>query len=302
MSGSGRPASDAGAVVVNYNTGTALTGCVASLRSSGVREIVVVDNGSSDGSLAALGAADGTARIVRARKNLGYGTAVNRGAALLTAPFVLVVNPDIVLDSDAVDVLATRLEAESDVAVVGPSIRDLRGAAYPSARTFPSFSVGAGHAFVGLFWPENRWTKRYRGGVAPDAPEDRSTREVDWVSGACALVRREAFEAVGGFDEGYFMYVEDLDLCWRLRRAGWRVLFEPAASVVHHQGLSTAAHPYRMLVAHHRSTFRFARKCFVGVRSAFLVPVAAGLVVRFGLASARQLLASTRGRRAAGLD
>lgn len=296
MSGSARPASGVDAVVVNFNTGTALAECVASLRSAGVDCVVVVDNGSVDRSLAALAEIDAEARIVRAEVNLGYGTAVNRGAALAAAPFLFVVNPDIVVGPDAVEVLAARLDCEPDLAVVGPLIRDRNGAAYPSARSFPSFAVGAAHALLGLIWPRNRWTKRYRGEAALDATEQGRAREVDWVSGACALIRREAFDSVGGFDEGYFMYVEDLDLCWRLRRAGWRVLFEPAATVTHLQGLSTAAHPYRMLVAHHRSAWRFARKSLVGARALLLVPVAAGLIVRFGLASARQLLTGARGR------
>ncbi len=289
-----------GAVVVNYNGGAALGACVASLRSAGVREIVVVDNGSVDGSLAAL-AADGL-RIERADRNLGYGKAVNRGVLLFTAELVLIVNPDVVVEPDAADTLATRLTAEPDVAVVGPLIREPGGAAYPSARSFPSVGVGAGHALVGLFWPNNRWTKRYREGQPSGPDAEQGTREADWVSGACCLVRREAFESVGGFDEGYFMYVEDLDLCWRLRRAGWRVLYEPSAVAVHQQGLSTAAHPYRMLAAHHRSALRFARKSLVGARSVLLVPVAAGLAVRLGLASARQLLSGRRGRRTSRLD
>jgi N-acetylglucosaminyl-diphospho-decaprenol L-rhamnosyltransferase len=300
--GSAKPASRTGAVVVNYNAGAELTACVASLRAAGVAEIVVVDNGSSDGSLATLVAADEKARIVRAGRNLGYGTAVNRGAATLGEPFVLVVNPDIVIDPGAVDVLAGTLEAEPDVAVVGPSIHEPGGALYPSARSFPSFTVGAGHALVGLFWPDNRWTRSYRGTATLDGAVAPRARESDWVSGACCLVRREAFETVGGFDEGYFMYVEDLDLCWRLRRAGWRVLYEPAAAAVHYQGLSAATRPYRMLAAHHRSTLRFARKSLVGVRSVLLAPVAGGLVVRLGLAWAHQLLVARRGSRPPGLD
>jgi N-acetylglucosaminyl-diphospho-decaprenol L-rhamnosyltransferase len=299
VAGSSGPAGRTGAAVVNYNTGLALAACVASLRAAGVAEIVVVDNGSVDGSLATLDADDTSVRVERTGRNLGYGTAVNRGAALLTTPYVLVVNPDIVIDPGAVDALGKALDAEPDVAVVGPAIRDVAGEPYPSARSFPSFTVGAGHAFVGLIWPDNRWTRRYRGSP-PDAPA--GVREADWVSGACCLVRREAFESVGGFDEGYFMYVEDLDLCWRLRRAGWRVLYEPAAAAVHHQGLSTAAHPYRMLAAHHRSTWRFARKSLVGVRSVLLVPVAGGLILRLGLAWSRQFFSSRRGSRPSGLD
>ncbi|HXZ82431.1 MAG TPA: glycosyltransferase family 2 protein [Acidimicrobiales bacterium] len=297
-----RPAGPSGAVVVNYNAGSALAECVASLRSAGVAPVVVVDNGSEDGSLATIDTGDSVVRIVPAGKNLGYGRAVNRGATHLATPFVLVVNPDVVVEPDAVDALARRLEAEPDVAVVGPLIRNPGGSTYPSARSFPSFTVGAGHALVGMFWPDNRWTRRYRDGPSPDAGGRRGTREVDWVSGSCALVRREAFVAVGGFDEGYFMYVEDLDLCWRLRRAGWRVLYEPAAAVTHRRGLSTAAHPYRMLVAHHRSTLRFARKSLVGARTVLLILVVPGLGARLAVACCLQMISELGGRRPPRLD
>ena len=87
-----------------------------------------------------------------------------------------------------------------------------------------------------------------------------SARTVDWVSGACFLARRSAWEEVGGFDRAYFMYLEDVDLCWRLGSAGWAVAYEPAAQVVHVQGVSADRHPYRMLLAHHVSMWRFARR------------------------------------------
>ncbi len=251
-----------------------------------------------------LDAADGTVRIERAGRNLGYGTAVNRGAALLTTPFVLVVNPDIVLDSGR----RRRARDEgSKPSRTSPSSdrrsATVAGAAYPSARSFPSFSVGAGHAFVGSVLAGQPLDEAVPGGAAPEHRAGSRRPGGGLGLGRLCLVRREAFESVGGFDEGYFMYVEDLDLCWRLRRAGWRVLYEPAADAVHHQGLSTAAHPYRMLVAHHRSTLRFARKSFVGVRSALLVPVAAGLVVRLGLACVAAVASRADGvRRPSGLD
>ena len=124
------------------------------------------------------------------------------------------------------------------------------GAVYPSGRTFPE--------------PRRRPRARLcrallarttpgRAGTGSIGDDPARARDADWVSGAGFLVRRGAFEAVGGFDEAYFMYVEDVDLCWRLHRAGWAVLYEPSARVVHEQGLFHLAHPYRMLAAHHRS-------------------------------------------------
>jgi N-acetylglucosaminyl-diphospho-decaprenol L-rhamnosyltransferase len=202
---------------------------------------------------------------------------------------VLICNPDLVVDPTVVEMLARHLDDEADCALVGPRLDNPDGSRYPSARAFPSLSVAAGHALVGLVSPDNRWTRRYKmmDELGADAEPASTAVDVDWVSGACFLVRRTAFESVGGFDEGYFMYAEDLDLCWRLHRAGWRVLYEPNVHVVHAQGLSTARHRVRMLVAHHRSTWRFARKSSRGLDRALLPAMAVALVVRLGVAVLR---------------
>ncbi len=279
------------AVVVNYDGGAGLLDCVASLRGAGVGEVVVVDNVSSDGSLAALAAADRTARLLPTGRNLGYGRAVNRGAALVTAEYLLVCNADVVLDPGSLETLRVALERRDDLAVVGPRLVSPDGVPYPSARVFPSFATAAGHALVGLVHPDNRWTRRYR--LAEHSTLDEGLREegdVDWVSGACFLARRDAFVSVGGFDERYFMYVEDLDLCWRLHRAGWSVRFVPTARVVHAQGSSTRRRPVRMLVAHHVSTLQFAEATMRGPSRLLLPLVAAGLAARLAVALARRAI------------
>jgi GT2 family glycosyltransferase len=126
-----------------------------------------------------------------------------------------------------------------------------------------------------------------------DASQPRS---VDWVSGAAVWLRRSALDTVGGWDERYFMYMEDLDLCWRLRSAGWDVAFEPGGSVVHVQGAVTSRQPYRMLIEHHRSAWRFARRRFTGARALLLPFAAVYLAVRAVLAMAeRAWRASGRG-------
>ena len=280
------------AVVVNFNGGMALLRCVESLRAAGAERVVVVDNGSKDRSLDPVTQAFPDIEVVRSTRNLGYGTAANRGAFLGSAPYLIVSNPDVTVSPDSVVELVAALERAPDVAAVGPLITDLAGRTYPSARSFPDFVTGAAHAFVGLFAPQNRWSRRYRSERADGGPVGE--RECDWVSGAFVVFRRTPFESVGGFDERYFMYVEDLDLCWRLRRAGWRVLFDPAAIVTHDQGLSTREHPCRMLAAHHLSTFRFARKSMSGPKQALVPLVAVGLLARFGLAVGRELLVRRR--------
>ena len=135
-----------------------------------------------------------------------------------------------------------------------------------------------GTRVLGIFAPDNRFTRNYQRSDLDAAGEPTLT--VDWVSGACFLVRREAFEEVGGFDESYFMYAEDVDLCWRLGRAGWRVAYAPSAEVTHLQGRSTDRHPYRMILEHHRSLLRFASRSSEGWRRALLPLVAVGIAVR----------------------
>jgi N-acetylglucosaminyl-diphospho-decaprenol L-rhamnosyltransferase len=130
--------------------------------------------------------------------------------------------------------------------------------------------------------PNNRFTRRYR---LLDWDHAEAT-EVDWVSGACFLARRVAWDQVGGFDPAFFMYMEDVDLCWRLRRAGWAAGYEPRAEVTHIQGVSANQHPYRMLAAHHTSMWRFAQRTTTGRRRALLPLIGIGLAARFVVASA----------------
>lgn len=278
------------AIVVNYEAGELLTGCVRSLEAAGADEIVVVDNGSEDRSIDLLEHAGTSARVLRASANRGYGSAVNLGARHVTSEVLLVCNGDLVVDSGALGPLRADLAKMPDVAAVGPRILTSEGELYPSGRSFPTLAESAGHAFVGLFSEQNRWTRSYKL-LDLDLSTRDELREVDWVSGACLAIRAEAFRAVGGFDESYFMYVEDVDLCWRLRRAGWRVVYDPAGTVTHVQGVSTARRPYRMIAAHHRSMWRFARKTAEGKGRLALPAVAAGLTLRFGMASAKRALA-----------
>lgn len=271
------------AVVVAYESGPLLADCVTALladdSAGGSPEVVVVDNGSHDGSIERLEARHPGVAVLRPGANLGYARAANLGTAATIAPIVAVINPDAVVAPGAGAAVLARFAADPGLGALGPRILEPDGSVYPSARRVPSTRDAIGHAVLGSIRPDNAATRRYRELDAdPDVP-----REVDWVSGAAVWLRRDALDAIGGWDEGYFMYVEDVDLCWRLGRAGWTVAYEPAATVTHVQGVSTASHPYRMVVAHHRSTLRFAGKRWHGVRRLLLAPLVALLAVRAGL-------------------
>ena len=279
------------AVVVNHEAGEALLACVASLRAEGVDEVTVVDNASSDGSPQALVSVDAKVRLIQTGTNLGYGAAANRGISVSGSELVLVSNTDVAVHRGALTALVAVLGADPTIAVAGPRILDSDGTRYPSARRFPSLVDAAGHALLGDLVPTNRFTRRYRMG---DLDTDK-VADVDWVSGACFLARRRALEELGGFDETYFMYAEDADLCWRARRAGWGVAYVPEAVVTHLQGISTAQHPYRMLVAHHRSVFHFAARTERGWRRLALPATAVLLTLRLAIMCARQALGARHG-------
>lgn len=280
------------AVVVNFNARDYLLECVRSLRAEGIDDIVVVDNDSTDGSRWALEAADPDVRLVDTGENLGYGRAANRGAALATGRHLLVCNSDVVVEPGAVKALAAVLDGDPRVGIAGPRIENPDGSLYPSPRTFPDLGVAAGHAFLGLVAPGNRFTRRYR---MLDWDHSRPG-SVDWVSGACFLATRRLWDSVGGFDESYFMYVEDVDLCWRAGRDGWQVAFEPAAGVVHAQGVSSDLAPYRMIVEHHRSLLRFHRATSTGAAAALTPLIAAALAARTALTCAQRSFSAVKAK------
>lgn len=283
------------AVVVNYEAGPWLTACIRSLfadASAGEPELVVVDNGSHDGSVVALAREFPSVRVLTPETNLGYAGGVNRGTAVTSAPVVAVLNPDVEVEPGTAAAMLARLDREPDLAAVGPVVRNPDGSQYPSARTVPSAGDAVGHALFGLVRPSNRFTRRYRQlDVDPARP-----RDVEWLSGAAMWLRRSALESVGGWDEHYFMYMEEVDLCWRLRRLGWRVAYEPAGAVMHVQAVSTDRHPYRMIVRHHRSVYRFATKHWRGARRLLLLPAAVLLAVRAGIAITARALGARASR------
>ena len=261
------------AVVVNHDTRDDLLACVASLADAGADQIVVVDSGSTDGSAQAVTEAFPSATVVRLG-NVGFGSAANVGVGVTPAQVAVLANADTRFPVGSVAALGTYVLEHPDVGAAGPLIRFPDGRLQMSARAFPSIPQAVGHALLGMWWPSNPWTRAYRLTDWDHASE----RDVDWLSGACLAVRREAFDAVGGFDPGYFMFVEDVDLCDRLGQAGWRVVFTPAAEVTHMVGTSVSRKRFRMAVEHAKSLDRYFAKHYAGGWKRMLrLPIRVGL-------------------------
>lgn len=252
-----RPA-DLAVVIVNYNTGDYLERCLASLdRRSGdvATEVLVIDNASRDGSYTAAVDAHPGVRLIENRLNVGLSAAWNQGILATDAPFVLLFNPDAEWFAGTLADYLRVAREHPRAGIVGPVVRNADGTVYPSGRPFPNIVDAVGHAFLGPFLPTNAFTRRYH----MDGWDRSSERVVDWVSGACMLVRRAALDEVGLLDEDFFLYGEELDIATRMRDAGWDVLFTPEVEILHEGGVSTGR-SRRRTVMHSMSIYRYFSK------------------------------------------
>ncbi len=263
-------------VVVSHDTREHVLACLETIGRGADRcrvEVVVVDAGSSDGTVAAVRAAMPSVRVLELA-NTGYGRGANSGMRLTTAPVVVVANADVRFADGAIDALHRVFAEDERVAAVGPQVRYPSGSLQASARRRPELRTALLHALLGRVSPDNRATRRYH---ASDL-DPSVGREVDWLSGCALGLRRSALEEVGGFDPGYFLFVEDVELADRLRAAGWHVRYEPAAVVLHSVAASTGARRLRSLVTHASSLDRYLVR-----RGRGPLAVAARPFVRVGL-------------------
>ncbi|MFJ4651071.1 glycosyltransferase family 2 protein [Nocardia sp. NPDC088792] len=271
-------------VLVTYQSADDLPECLSSLKSAaGAYELetVIVDNASRDNSVEIAQGFGAT--VIANPDNPGLSTAINQGAARAKGSWLLLLNPDTELEENSIAQLVDRLKADPQIGAVGPNIRQPGGEPYPTGRRFPSLLVGVLHALLARIWPSNPATRLY----LMDGLDRTVAQDVDWVSGSCMMIRREAFDRVGGFDAGYFMYFEETDFCLRLHRNGWRIVFDPAATIMHKVGGSTKSAPYRKVINHHKSALRFFRCRHQGKPWIILTPVVAiFLAVRAGVSLA----------------
>jgi GT2 family glycosyltransferase len=276
------------AVVVTYCSGRDAGACIASLAGQlrVTDRLAVVDNASPDASAetvaATLRSQEGLPewRFIRSRTNRGFGRACNAAAAIWPRHHVLLLNPDAVVTSGALDTLRQTLAADPRLGAVGPRILRLDGSAEPGARrSLPAPGV----AFGRLSRLDRVFPARF-GGYNRLGEDPLAAADIDAGSGCCVLIRREAWEQVGGFDPRFFMYGEDLDLFFRLGEAGWVVRYQPEALVRHRKAASTDRRRSRMIVEFHRAMWQYYRKHHLRVRDAWLAPlVVLGLTIRTGV-------------------
>lgn len=276
-------------LTVSYHSDDVLPGFLASIprSTSAATYVVVADNLASASTEQIAAAAD--AHYIALPDNPGYGTAMDLAAAQVpvSIEWLLISNPDVVLRPGALDRLLATAMSDIRIASIGPAVLTPEGEVYPSARAIPSLRTGVGHALFANIWMGNPWTRAYRN----DSEAAPVARDAGWLSGSCLLVRRSAFDQIGGFDQGFFMYFEDVDLGYRFGRAGFRNVYEPAAVVEHGGAHSTRSDSAAMIKAHHASARRFLRKKYARW---WLWPVRVALG---GGLSVRSAMLSRRARR-----
>lgn len=260
---------DLSIIIVNWNVGALLRTCLHSIergRDTLHIEVIVVDSASSDNSVAMVRAEFPWVRLITCQENVGFPKGNNLGLAAANGRFLYLLNPDTEIVGDALSVMVGYMQQHTDVGVLGTQLLYPDGRIQSSRRRFPS-------VLTGLF--ESTWLqplaprRLLRHYYAQDLPDDQPA-DVDWVMGASLLLRREVYDQVGGMDEAYFMYSEELDWCRRIKDAGWRVVYLPAAQVIHHEGKSSEQAVTARHVNFNRAKLRYFRKYHGRFAAAFI--------------------------------
>lgn len=251
---------DLSLIIVSRNVSYHLDLCLTSAKRDplwqrGRMELIVVDNDSRDGTLPMLKLKHPDVKLLANRKNRGFATAANQGIRASRGIYPTVVNPDTILVEGALTSLLEHAQRNPEAGVVGPMVLNPDGSLQPSRRRFPSYVniIFARKSPLYRMLPENPWSKRY---LMADRDAD-SVQQVEALAGVCLLLSRRMLEEIGLFDEEYFMYLEDIDLCLRARMGGWRVDYVPQARIIHHWGASTIKERAAMEQHHRRSMFRY---------------------------------------------
>ena len=267
---------DLSIIIVSWNVRSLLEKCLASIveslggepaQTTCRYEVIVVDNGSTDGTLELLDHAFPWGVVIRNSLNVGFSKANNQGLAAGRGRYLLLLNPDTEIVGDSLSRMMSHLDAGPDIGALGPTLRYGDGSLQSSRRRFPTYATGFFESTIlGQWWPQHRLLTRY---FVRDAGDDE-TQDVDWLVGACLMIRRDAYSQVGPLDERFFMYSEEVEFQHRLRAAGWRVVYLPAAQVIHYEGKSSEQVFAKRLIMFHTSKVQLYEKLFGRPRGAIL--------------------------------
>jgi len=260
-------------IIVNYNSTQHLLLCLSSLykyMGSQISAMLVYDNASTE-RIDIVEEHFPKAIVTRNARNIGFAAAVNLGLARCRSPYIMLLNPDTYIPDARIQSTIRIMQSRPDVGILGPQILDSNGQIQGSARTFPNLLTGifGRTSIVSRMLPQNRFTRR---DIVTWKGDHSDTVEVDWVSGACMVIRKKAISDVGLMDDRFFMYWEDADWCRRMREKRWRVIYYTKAQVIHFIGKSSAHQPFKSSLAFHKSAYRLFCKYSNGP-SNYLKPI-----------------------------
>jgi len=275
-------------VIANYRVKDLLGKCLISIsrsKDNSNHEIIVIDNDSQDGSVELLKRDFPEVELIENRVNRGFSFACNQGIKKSSGRYILLLNPDTVFPETGFRKLIDFINSLPKAGICGPRMVDARGNLLYSCRSFPSFltSISSSQSFLERFFPQNPLSRQY---LLKDLNHSQ-IQEVDWVSGSCLLARKEMLDQIGFLDEDFFIYAEDVDLCYRARKAGWKVFYFPRVTFVHQVGQSTSQDMLKSRLQHHKSMWIFFKKHFhvnILLKSIIFFGILARLIfVSFGL-------------------
>lgn len=248
-------------IIVNYYAKNLLKKCLESIfkyEKNTDFEVIVVDNDSKDHSQEMVKGNFPHVKLIENKRNLGFSHGCNQGIRESQGRYILLLNPDTELTSGGFKKMIDFMDSKPEIGICGPRMMDGNGNLQFSCRSFPFYltAISSSQSVLNRIFPKNPLSRKY---LLKDQDHSQ-TREVDWVSGSCLLAKREMLEKVGLLDQRFYMYVEDVDLCYRAKKFGFSVFYSPQVVVIHHIGKSTQKRRFAMLVEHHRSMYYFYRK------------------------------------------
>ena len=244
---------DLSCIIVNYYSSASLINCLESVYQTLSKisfEVIIVDNSQNDPGMACLKEAYPQVRVIQNAANVGFAKANNQAALSAQGKTLLFLNPDTILADQAIEDMVAHLESNPDIGALGPKVLNTDGSLQYSCRRFPTLMTGFfnRYSLLSRWFPDNPYTVQY---LMKDYNHNEN-REVDWLSGCCLMVPRSVFEKAGGFDEHYFLFNEDIDLCRAIGQNGFKVMYFPLAKITHHVSTSNSRVPARIIIKRHR--------------------------------------------------